>query len=80
MLNRDWDPIGVADIVDDEYDMYVGQLHSLLMKGGTDQDIAEYLLCVELERMGLTGTPLDQRLRVARNLQNLPLPPLKNPK
>jgi len=76
VLNSDWDPIGVADIVDDEYDMYIGHLHSLLMKGASEQDIAEYLLWVEVERMGLTGTPTDQRLRAAKNLKNLHLPPL----
>jgi hypothetical protein len=32
VLNSDWDPIGVADIVDDEYDMYIGQIYSLLAK------------------------------------------------
>jgi len=56
--------------------MYIGHLHSLLMKGASEQDIAEYLLWVEVERMGLTGTPTDQRLRAAKNLKNLHLPPL----
>jgi hypothetical protein len=79
VLNSDWDPIGVADIVDDEYDMYIGHLHSLLIKGASEQDIAEYLLWVELERMGLTGTPIEQRVRVAKNLKNLHLPSLENP-
>lgn len=80
VLNSDWDPIGVADIVDDEYDMYIGEIYSLLMKDANEQDIAEYLLWVEVERMGLTGTSADQRLRVARNLHSLRLPPLENPK
>jgi len=79
VLNSDWDPIGVADIVEDEYDMYIGHIHSLLMKDTSEQDLAEYLSWVELERMGLMGTPMDQRLRVAKNLQNLHLPPLENP-
>jgi hypothetical protein len=30
VLNSDWDPIGVANIVDDEYDMYIGHIYSLL--------------------------------------------------
>ena len=79
VLNSDWDPIGVADIVEDEYDMYIGHIYSLLIKNTSEQDLAEYLSWVELERMGLTGTPMDQRLRVAKNLQNLHLPPLENP-
>jgi hypothetical protein len=48
-------------------------------KKAGEQDIAEYLLWVELERMGLTGTPKNELLRVAKNLQNLNLPPLENP-
>ena len=80
VLNRDWDPIGVADIVGDEYDGYIGEIHSLLAKHASEKDISDYLLSVEVERMGLTGTSDDQRLRVARNLQNLQLPTLENPK
>ncbi|HYL85849.1 MAG TPA: hypothetical protein VE263_16600 [Candidatus Angelobacter sp.] len=79
VLNSDWDPIGVTDIVDDEYDMYIGHIYSLLMKDASEQDISEYLLWIELERMGLTGTPIDERLRVAKNLRNLHLPPLEHP-
>jgi len=80
VLNRDWDPIGVADIVDDEYDSYIGRIHSLLAERASDKDISAYLLWVEVERMELTGTSIDQRLQVARNLQNLRLPSLVHPK
>ena len=77
ILNSDWDPIGVADIVGDEYDTYIGHIHSLLAKRASEEDISDYLLWVEVERMGLTGTSADQRLRAARNLRNLRLPPLE---
>jgi hypothetical protein len=80
VLNSDWDPIGVADIVGDEYDGYIGDIHSLLTKHASDKDISAYLLRVEVEWMGLTGTPDDQRLLVARNLQKLRLPALEYPK
>jgi hypothetical protein len=79
VLNSDWDPIGVSNAVADEYDMYIGHIHSLLAKKASEQDIAKYLLGVELERMGLTGTPMKQLLLVAKNLRNLDLPPLGNP-
>lgn len=80
VLNHDWDPIGVvADNIDDEYDMYIGHIHSLLANDSSEQDIADYLLWVELERMGLTGTPIGQRLQVAKNLKNLHLPPVQSP-
>jgi hypothetical protein len=79
VLNSDWDPIGVADIVSDEYEMYIGHIHSLLVKHASEEDISGYLLWVEVERMGITGTSVDQRLRVARNLLDLQLPPLEGP-
>jgi hypothetical protein len=76
VLNADWDPIGVADIVEGEYDMYIGDIYSLLATDSAEQIIADHLLRIELERMGLTGTPMSQLLRVVANLRNLPLPPI----
>lgn len=76
VLNSDWDPIGVADMVDDEYDMYIGHIYSLLAADAADQEVADYLLWVELERMRMTGTPMDKLLRLAAKLRNLPLPRL----
>jgi hypothetical protein len=80
VLNSDWDPIGVADIVDDEYDMYIGHIYSLLATDAAAQAIADHLLWIELERMGLTGTPMSQLLGVAANLRNLQLPRLDGPR
>ena len=65
VLNADWDPIGVARDVDDEYDSYVGELYSWLRRGATDADIAAYLSSIETEHMGLRGTAIERRLRVA---------------
>jgi len=78
VLNSDWDPIGVADIVDDEYDMYIGHIHSLLATDAAEQAIADHFLWIELERMGLTGTPMDELLGVAATLRNLQLPSMEN--
>src|ERR1700739_3777335 len=51
VLNSDWDPVGVVtDNIDDEYDMYIGHIYSLLTRDSSEQDIAEYMLWVELER------------------------------
>jgi hypothetical protein len=58
VLNSDWDPIGVGDIVDYEYDMYIGRIYSLLAKDAAEQAICDHLLWIELERMGLTGIPM----------------------
>jgi hypothetical protein len=79
VLNTEWDPIGVADIVDDEYDMYIGCIYSLLAGSVSEQAIAEHLLSIEIERMGLGGTPITQLLKVATKLRKLQLPPLIGP-
>jgi hypothetical protein len=44
-----------------------------------EQAIADHLLWFERERMGLTGTPMNELLRVAVNLRSLQLPRLENP-
>lgn len=63
VLMSKWDPIGVNDIPEaaDEYDSYIGDVFDLLRRNATDDEISEYLIWVETERMGLTdlkGNPL----------------------
>lgn len=62
---NEWDPIGVADEVDDEYDLYLTGVLGLVRSGASDQEIAEHLLRIERDGMGLAGTPLEHRLAVA---------------
>jgi len=50
-----WDPIRVMDDPTwprDEYDGYIGDVFELLVAGGSDQEIEEYLVRAE-ERMGM---------------------------
>jgi hypothetical protein len=42
-LLNEWDPIGVADLVSDEYDCLVAPLLSKLMAGGGRSGISEHL-------------------------------------
>jgi hypothetical protein len=74
VLNADWDPIGVADINDGEYDRYIGHIYSLVASNASERTIAEHMLLIERERMQLQGTPMDQLLKVAAKLRSLPLP------
>src|SRR5271155_1083845 len=53
ILNRDWDPIGVADEDDDEYDGYIGDVYSLLEIDAPEEAIADHLLRIEREFIGL---------------------------
>ena len=76
ILLREWDPIRVREMSgpDDEYDMYIYGVFRLLLDGKGEEAIAEHLLAIERDRMGLSGTPRDQRLSVARSLMALPTP------
>jgi hypothetical protein len=52
-----WDPIRVMDDPEwprDEYDGYIGPVFELLVTGGTDQQIIDYLLWA-IDRMGMDG-------------------------
>jgi hypothetical protein len=41
VLNANWDPVGVVgDGIEDEYDMYIGRIYSLLATGASEQAIA----------------------------------------
>jgi len=57
LLWCEWDPIGVNDYPDarDEYQSYTPQIFSLAIKGASREDIAQKLLQIETEMMGLVG-------------------------
>jgi len=74
VLNADWDPIGVADQVQDEYDFYIDGLYRLLRAGSPEEAIAEHLRTIETERMEYPGQPLDRLRDVAAKLRGLRLP------
>ena len=72
VLNR-WDPIGVADEVDDEYDGYIPHVLALLRSGADEASIAKHLLAIESERMGLEAGSWTDRLSVASELRQITL-------
>jgi hypothetical protein len=53
-----WDPIGVMGDPEwprDEYDGYIGRVFELLVTGGSDQEVIDYLLWA-VDRMGMDGS------------------------
>lgn len=74
VLNVHWDPIGVADLVDDEYDGYISSIYGLLQSRASEEQIVQHLLEIETKRMGLQGSPADLRLKVTDRLLELDLP------
>jgi hypothetical protein len=61
VMNNEWDPIGVADQVPDEYDRYVGKVAAMLREGASDEDLFRYLHWVETVHIGMPGN--EGRLR-----------------
>lgn len=74
VLNANWDPIGVAGEVTDEYDSYIGVIYSMLRRGTSPEELAAHLLEIETDSMALDGLPEARRLEVARRLLALDLP------
>ena len=56
-LNRDWDPIGVRDVVDDEYESYVTGIAQMLTSGRNQSALGRHLHRIECDSMGLRGNP-----------------------
>lgn len=73
VLNEDWDPIGVADSVDDEYDGYIAGLYSMLKQGDSSDSIASHLATLE-SRMGMTVNRIGHLRDIAEKLRALRLP------
>lgn len=69
-----WDPIRVNDEpnAQDEYDGYIGPIFELLVTGGSDQKIIEYLLWV-VDRMGMDGSRVSLKT-VVEALRAIDLP------
>ena len=79
VLNREWDPIGVSDVVDDEYDTYIEELYRLLKSHTSADAIAGHLLSIEVHRMGLRRSTDAKLLGVAARLCGLVLPDVHSP-
>jgi len=74
VLNRQWDPLGVGDAVDDEYDMYIEDLYRLVKSNAPKEAIADLLRSIEVARMELRPSPPEKLSSVAGTLRNLRLP------
>jgi hypothetical protein len=73
VLNQQWDPIGVADVVEDEYDGYIGEIYALLKSGSSEAELAEHLRSIEADEMELRVSPIEKLRTVADSLRRLEL-------
>jgi hypothetical protein len=66
-LLNEWDPIGVASEVEDEYDSLIPYLYKRLQRGAREQQLLAFLTEELVERFGLEPRPEADR-RVAAEL------------
>lgn len=74
VLNHDWDPIGVAEIVCDEYDSYIEELYRLIKSNAPDEEVASRLRSIEVEEMKFRASSTTRLRLVAARLRELRLP------
>lgn len=72
VLFHDWDPIGVNDevAVRDEYDAYAVEIARMLASGVSASDLAQHLVRVETEGLGLRPQP-ERARAVAQKLKSI---------
>jgi hypothetical protein len=63
-INREWNPIGVPDLPDDEYDGYIGPIASMIHNRSSDEAFLRYMKWVEVEQLGLSSFDRDHALKV----------------
>jgi len=55
LLMTEWNPIGVPEEVDDEYESYATKSFGIILNGGNANDVVEFLWQSETEAMALQG-------------------------
>jgi hypothetical protein len=57
VLLHEWDPIGVAHVLQaqDEYDGYINQIYGMLIRRESRYKLVDFLCWAETENMGLYG-------------------------
>ncbi|MDB5295199.1 MAG: hypothetical protein JWO31_1182 [Phycisphaerales bacterium] len=77
VLLRDWDPHNAApnEAAHGTYDQYLAPLRALIERGGTEDEIVDFLYDCEKESMCFPSLGTQRLRRVARNLLRLREPP-----
>jgi hypothetical protein len=63
-INREWNPIGVPDLPEDEYDGYIGAIASMIQNRSSDEVFLKYMKWVQVEQIGMSQFDRDKALKV----------------
>jgi len=71
VLYRDWNPIGVPGLPEDEYDSYIAPVYRILAGSRSEQELIEFLFSTERDTIGVPCESPEQLRPVARRLLEL---------
>jgi hypothetical protein len=68
ILYRDWNPIGLHDLPNDEYDGYIAPVYRILAGSRSEQELIECLFRIKRDILGMPCESPEQLRPVARKL------------
>jgi hypothetical protein len=71
ILYHDWNPIGVSELPEDEYDAYIRPVYRILAGTRSEQELIEFLFRTERDTIGMSCESPEQLRPVARRLLEL---------
>ena len=71
ILYHDWNPIGVSDLPEDEYDSYIAPVYRVLVGSRSEQELIDCLFRLERDAIGMSSESPEQLRPVARRLLGL---------
>ena len=72
ILRRDWDPIGLGDLLpEDEYDSYIAPVYRILAGSRSERELVDFLFGTERDTTDTSSDSAEQLQPVARRLLEL---------
>ena len=71
VLYRDWNPIGVGSLPEDEYDSYIAPVYRILAGSRSEQELVDLLYRIERDSIGMPCESPEMLRPVARKLLEL---------
>jgi len=71
ILYHDWNPIGISELPENEYDSYIAPVYRILTGRRSEQELIECLFHIERDAIGMPCQSPEQLRPVARKLLEL---------
>jgi hypothetical protein len=71
ILHHDWNPIGISELPEDEYDSCIAPVYRILTENRSEQELIECLFHMERDTIGMPCQSPEHLRPVARKLLEL---------